>query len=235
MSEVSNPIQACSEIFFKPNGVFAALNVKHNWSWIPFFLIIAASILPAYVYFNFVDFAWYTDLLIDANYSDVSPNEQDAIRSSLSVGGMLTLTTVGGIVGVLLINAILAVYFNLVTKSDEQNTNGFTDWYGFTWWIAMPGLISALIALAVVSLASDHQLDPVSLTPTSAAFLFNVGMDSAWFGWASSIRIETFWTIYLAAVGIGQWTGIRGNKTYIIATIPFVVLWGIWALFAAFA
>ncbi|MDM7860006.1 YIP1 family protein [Alteromonas sp. ASW11-36] len=233
MSQVTNPIQACSEIFFKPNGVFAALNVKHNWSWIPFILVITATILPAYVYFNFVDFEWYREIFINANYGDISPNEQENYRNSMTIDTILMFTIVGTIVGSLFINAILAVYFNLVTKSDEQNTNGFTDWFGFTWWIAMPGIISAMIALIVVALATNHQLDPVSLSPTSAAFLFNVSMESEWFGWAQGVRIETFWTIYLAAVGISQWTGIRGNKTYIIAAIPYFLLWGIWGLITA--
>ena len=35
MSEVTNPIQACNDIFFKPNGVFKAVNEHNNWSWVP--------------------------------------------------------------------------------------------------------------------------------------------------------------------------------------------------------
>ena len=34
MSEVTNPIQACNDIFFKPNGVFKAVNEHNNWSWL---------------------------------------------------------------------------------------------------------------------------------------------------------------------------------------------------------
>lgn len=230
MSDVNNPIQACSDIFFKPNGVFAALNVKHNWSWFPFILVIVMAILPSYMYFNFVDFEWYKDLIINSSYADTSPNEQEMIRSGMSVSGMVIFATLGGFIGFLIVNAILATYLNLATKSDESNTNGFTDWYGFTWWVSMPTVFSGLVALLVIAFASDHQLDPVNLSPTSLAFLFNVAIDSGWFGLLQSMRLESLWSIYLISVGLTQWTSIRGNKAYIVASAPYAVLWSIWAV-----
>ena len=230
MSEVTNPIQACSDIFFKPNGVFAATNVNHNWSWFPFILVTVLAILPGYMYFNFVDFEWYKDLIISTSYADTSPNEQEMIRSGMSVSGMVIFAVLGGFIGFLLVNAILATYLNLVTKSDEENTNGFTDWYGFTWWVSMPTVFSGLVALLVIAFASDHQLDPVSLSPTSLAFLLGLSVDSDWFALLQSMRLESLWTMYLVAVGLTQWTSIRGNKAYLIAAAPYAVLWTIWGV-----
>ncbi|MBT0584793.1 YIP1 family protein [Alteromonas oceanisediminis] len=235
MSEVTNPIQACSEIFIKPNGVFAATNVKHNWSWFPFILVIALAILPAYLYFNFVDFEWYKDLIINSSYADTSPNEQAMIRNNMSAGSMQIFSVVGAFVGYIVINAIVATYLNLMTKSDEQSTHGFTDWYGFTWWISMPSVVAGLIALVVILLADSHQLSPVALSPTSLAYWFGLELGSPWFGLLQSMRIESLWSIYLIAVGLTQWTAIRGSKTYIIAAAPYLIIWGVWAAFTAFA
>ncbi len=230
MQAVANPLQACSEIFFKPNGVFATLNVKHNWSWIPFLLVIIMAILPTYLYFNFVDFDWYRDLIIATNYGDSSPNEQQMMRANMSINGMMLVGTVGGFIGYVLMNAIIATYLNLMTRNDETNTNGFTDWYGFTWWISMPVIFSAFIAIVVIALASDHQLSPVSLSPTSLAFLLGLEMDSDWFGLAQTVRLESFWTIYLMTVGISQWTSFSSKKALITACIPNALLWSIWTL-----
>ncbi|WP_100642001.1 Yip1 family protein [Alteromonas facilis] len=230
MSQVSNPLQACSEIFFKPNGVFAAINVKHNWSWLPFILVIAMAVIPSYLYFNFVDFEWYKDLIIQSTYADASPNEQNMVRSSMTPQGLTIFSTLGGLVGYLLINAVLATYLNLMTRNDESNTNGFTDWYGFTWWVSMPVIFSALVALFVIAFATDHQLSPVSLSPTSLAFLLGMNMDSDWFGLAQTVRLESFWTIYLMTVGISQWTSFNTQRALITASIPYALLWSIWTV-----
>ena len=94
MSEVTNPIQACSDIFFKPNGVFAATNVNHNWSWFPFILVTVLAILPGYMYFNFVDFDWYRELVISTGYADTSPNEQQMVREGMTKSSVLIISMV---------------------------------------------------------------------------------------------------------------------------------------------
>ncbi|WP_026374493.1 YIP1 family protein [Aestuariibacter salexigens] len=234
MHHVSNPFQACNDIFIKPNGVFAAIAEKHNWSWLPFFMVIVASSLPVYMYFNFVDFAWYTDLIISSTYGDLSPAEQDSIRQNMSRETVLTFALIGNFLGYIVINALVATYLNLVTKSDEENLNGFTDWYGFTWWVAMPVVIGALVSLAVILLSGDHQLQPASISPTSLAFWFGTDMGSDWFALSQSIRLEAFWSMYLMAVGVSQWTRFETQRAYIIAIAPYALIWTVWALFAAF-
>lgn len=234
MSEVSNPIQACSDIFFKPNGVFAATNVNHNWSWLPFIAVIVITVLPAYMYFNFVDFEWYTDLIVNSTYADVSPNEQDMIRQNMTRDSVLLFSFVGAFVGYIVLNSLLAIYLNLSTKSDEDSLHGFTDWFGFTWWVSMPSLVSAVLALLMLTLAESNQLDPASLSPTSLAYWAGLDVGSQWYALAQSIRLESFWSMYLIAVGISQWTNIRGNKTYIIGIAPYAFIWGVWTLINLF-
>ncbi|MDC8831602.1 YIP1 family protein [Alteromonas gilva] len=229
MSEVTNPLQACNTIFVKPNSVFKALNEKSNWSWIPFFIVIAMSLLPAYLFINFVDFEWYKNILIDSQYGDVSPAEQDMVRAQMAKSSVMTFMMIGGIFGPIIINAVLALYLHLTTKSDEENLNGYTDWYGFTWWVGMPIVISSLIAIVLIAMSSDHQILPTIISPLSVAYLFNVDMASDWFAFAQSLRIDSLWTIYLITVGISQWTRFSTQKSATIAVAPFAVIWVVWA------
>jgi hypothetical protein len=230
MDKVSNPLQACKDIFLKPNGVFTAIEDSHNWSWLPFLIVLATSILPAYLYFNFVDFQWYTQLMVDTSYANVSPGEQEAFRNSLSQEQMPTITSFMVFFGLIITNALVAMYLNVTTKVDEECVQGFTDWYGFTWWVSMPTVVNSIIALLVVTLASDTQLAPISLSPTSLAYVFNSDMSSDWFALLQSIRIDTVWTMYLITVGLSRWTNIAAQKTYVIAIAPYAVIWGVWAL-----
>jgi len=230
MHQVTNPFQACSEILLKPNAVFAALDKQQNWSWVPFFLVTIMAVLPSYFYFNFVDFDWYKELIVNSQYANVSPAEQDAFRQSMGKSQVLTFTLVGGSLGLVIVNAIMAAYLNMMTKSDEQNLNGFSDWYGFSWWISLPVVLSGLIAMLVILFANDPQLAPTSLAPTSLAFILGLDMKSSWFNLLQTIRLESFWSMYLITVGISQWTRVGANKAYLIATLPYGFIWGFWAI-----
>lgn len=231
MSNVTNPIQALSDIFYKPSEVFDALNVKHNWSWIPFILVTLIAIMPSYLYFGFVDFEWYEDLIISLSAADTSPNEQQAMREGMSPGAMQIVAVVSGVFVPVILSAIVATYLNLVTKNDEVNTNGFTDWYGFTWWTSLPTIFNGFIAILIIVLASDHQLMPNSLYPLSATYLLNVSLESDWVQWAQMINFPAFWGIYLTGVGITRWTSIKGAKAYLIAAAPYTVILVVWAAF----
>lgn len=231
MQQVSNPFSAMKEIVTRPNRVFATINDIHNWSWLPFIIIAVVSALPLYIYFNFVDFTWYNDLIVQSVTGDLSPAEQSAVRNAMPDQAQSVWTGVFGTVfGLIIGNALLALYLNIVTKSDEECVQGYTDWYGFTWWVSIPTIISSLLAVVIVLFASDPQLSPISLAPTSLAFIFSVEMSSPWSALMQAIRLETVWVIYLITVGLSQWTQLPAKKNYTIAIAPYAIIWGVWAL-----
>lgn len=232
MQQVSNPFQAIKDIFVKPNQVFATIEDTPNWSWIPFLCIAIVGAWPIYLYFNFVDFSWYTELLVQSISADLSPNEQNMVRNSMTDQAQSLWTGVfGSILAVIIANAILALYLNIATKADEECVQGFTDWYGFSWWVSVPAIVASGIAAIIVLLASDTQLSPNSLSPTSLAFIFNIDLASTWSSLAQSIRLESFWVMYLISVGLNQWTQLSTKKIYLIAIVPYILIWAIWGLF----
>lgn len=230
MEQVSNPFQACNDIFFKPRRVFATIKDKHNWSWLPFLILIAATALPTYLYFNFVDFSWYIENVMVASLGDVSPAEQDAVRNSVSHSMVLYGGLTMILIGVPIISAIFAIYLNLTSKLDEESVLGFTDWYGFVWWISLPSIIGSLISVALILMADSHEIAPLVMAPTTLAYLFSVDLQSEWMSLLQMIRLETIWTLYLTIVGIVQWTALSTKTAVKIALAPYLVIWGIWAL-----
>ncbi|UAA37856.1 YIP1 family protein [Paraneptunicella aestuarii] len=225
MHPISNPFQACKQIILKPNSVFATLREKQNWSWIPFFLIVAANMLPGLLYFQTIDFDWYMELLTSSQYGQVSPAEQETFKNSMSREQMRYLTMLGSTAGLAIANAIFAVYINLFTKSDEENTRNFSDWYGFGWWVSLPSVIAGFIATVIILLFGSEQMLPTIINPTSLAFLFNMPLDSPLLMFGQVVRLENFWTMYLIAVGLSQWTNLPSRKTYLIAVVPYFIIW----------
>lgn len=231
MEQVSNPFQACNDIFFKPRRVFATIKDKHNWSWLPFLILVSLTALPTYLYFNFVDFSWYVETVMVASMGDVSPAEQDAMRNTVSqsmalYGGMAMV-----FIGIPIMSAVFAIYLNLTSKIDEENVLGFTDWYGFVWWISMPGIIGSLISVGLIVMADSHELPPLVMAPTTLAYLLNIDMQNDWFSLLQVIRLESVWTIYLTIVGLVQWTALSSKTAVKIALAPYLAIWGIWAFF----
>jgi len=52
------------------------------------------------------------------------------------------------------------------------------------------------------------------------------------FTWASSLTLINFWTLFLMSIGYARWTGATIVKSTVIAVLPWVLIFGIWALMA---
>lgn len=230
MHNVTNPVQACNDIFFRPNGVFKAVNERSNWSWLPFLIVVAVAILPNYLYLSVIDINWYQDMVINAQYGDLSPAEMEAQKQNMTRTSMTAFTVIGTFVGLIVINAIVAAYLNIATRGDEDNANGYTDWYGFTWWVGMPIVISALIAIVLLALSDGGQVNPSIVMPLSLAYWMGTEMTSDWFAFLQSIRLDSFWGIYLTTVGVSQWTNFSTKKSAVIAVAPWAIIWTIWVV-----
>ena len=231
MHSVTNPLQACNDIFFKPGGVFTAVCEKNNWSWVAFIVVIVMALLPQYLFVNFVDIAWYQDLIISTE-GDLSPAEIDQRRAFMTRSAFMLQHVVFTGIGFIVIQAIMALYLHLCTRNDDSHVFGFTDWYGFMWWTAMPAVINSLVAVALLLFWADHQVSPAILAPFSLAFVLGIEMSSQWYGVASGLSLITLWSIYLMAVGIARWTSFSTKKSVIIAAAPTVFFTSLFALFA---
>ncbi|WP_371192868.1 YIP1 family protein [Glaciecola sp. SC05] len=223
---VSNPLQAASEIFYHPRAVFNALSVKDNWSWIPFILVLAVSAVPVYLHFNIVDFEWYRVALATMQSPEGSPAEIEALSNNITFGMTQLITLLSIALGVPIFMVLLAGYFTLWTRNDEKSIHGFTDWYGATWWMAMPSIINALLAcLYLMTQEAGTEISQSALAPLSVAFAFGTEMTDKWYGMLSSIRLDTFWTMMLAAICLNSWTNFSMTKAIVVAAIPNTLIW----------
>ncbi|MBO1256043.1 YIP1 family protein [Alteromonas sp. 5E99-2] len=234
MSSISNPIQGLTNVLIKPNAVFSTLAKANNWSWLPFILINLVTLFTIYSYFNHIDFNWYIETIISETMANTSPAEQDAVRSSMNPSTMIGIGAGGAIFGVVIVNAILAVYLNSMTKNDDSHVQGFSDWYGALWWTQMPTIVSSLIAIALLLMSSSNEISPTSLSPLSLGFILGTNMGSDWYNFMTSIRLDTVWSIYLLTSCIAQWTQFNTRKSLIIASAPFVIISSIWLAYLLF-
>ena len=231
MQSVSNPLQALTDVFYQPAAVFQSLAEKNNWSWLPFFIVVGFGCLPAYLYFGFIDITWYQDMALASQADELAPAQLDQMREGMSRGILETSALVTGLLFPVIFTAVFAIYLHLMTKNDESQVYGFTDWYGFLWWTALPSVLNSLVALILIVTATNHQLEITTLNPLSLANAFSVSMTADWFGFLSYFRVDVVWGILLTGIGINQWTSFSKAKSFTLATAPHIVILTIWLLF----
>lgn len=234
MGSQLNPFSACIGILSQPRATFLALKGQHNWSWVAFILVTLAAILPVYYYFQIVDFQWYKDSIIDSQFANISPGEQQSIRASLNVTQGIIGTIITPFLMLLMFVAITAGYLTITTKVDPENIHSYGDWFGFTWWVLLPSCLGALLSVGILYFANNAQINFDAISPSALSFLFAIPPTSVWFGLASSIKLETIWSMYLIAIGLSQWVVITWRRALLIAFIPCLIIWTLWALYLLF-
>lgn len=226
-NDVTNPIQAASEIFYRPKAVFNAIANVNNWSWVPFIIVCVIGFLPTYLYYGLVDLDWLVHQMALTDNPNASPAEIENFKSAMPKA-VLSYTAFAIPVVLVIVNAIIAGYYTLVTKNDEKNVQGFMDWFGASWWIAMPSVVNGLIACILLALQEPNtQISTAIATPLSVAFMLGTDMTSQWFGFFSGIRLDTFWSILIAGYCINSWTSFSFEKSLILSAIPALVIWSI--------
>ena len=152
----SNPLTACLDILTSPLDTFDAIKDKKGWSWAPFGLVTASTIALFLYYFSAVDFEWMINQIFEqmATQQEMSAEELQAAQGFMTKTSMTWTTTLGGAMGIIVANLVMAVYFNLITKVSSPNELTFSAWFGFSWWTSMPVVVSWLLAALVIMFSS---------------------------------------------------------------------------------
>lgn len=225
-NKVTNPLQACTDVFIRPSEVFKALSVNDNWSWVPFILLSVLSALPAYMYFGVVDFSWYVDLQLNLSMPNASPAELDNARPFFGTAETTrTFAVFIAPISLILTSAMLALYYTALSRNDEKSIHSYFDWFGAQLWILMPTVIGSLLSILIIAATEqDSQISQAILSPTSLGFIFGIAADSKWFALFTSLRLEVIWSVYLGAVCLFQWTNFSVKKSYIVAAVPSLTI-----------
>ena len=231
----TNSLQACLDILLSPQNTFDTLKDKKGWSWAPFLLVIVTTVALFLYYFTTVDFEWMIDQMLEqmASQKDMSSDELQATQDYMTKTSMTWSSTLGGAIGIIVINAIMAVYFYLTTKVSSPNELTYGAWYGFSWWVSMPIVVSYFLGALVIAFSSEGMVSLQDLSPTSLGFLAE--SSSVWHSFAGSLNLFSLWSIALGTIGLSSWLNIPSKKAFIIAVAPSLVIYAIWAIYIGFS
>lgn len=226
---------ALVDIIAAPSKALDEVRDRVSWLWVPLGIVMVLTIASMVAYYAWVDFDWLVDQAVaDALQAGADPSAAAGIRSFMESGTMITVTVVSIVVVTLLIYTIQSIYLHLVNKITGNPDLRFSQWFALSAWTAFPMVFQALSSFGVLAVAGNRQLPQEDLSPLSLqSLLINADSGSPWAAWGSSITVISFWTIGLLALGIMRWTGASTLKAVIIAALPSVLIYGVWALVIA--
>lgn len=226
---------ALVDIIAAPSKALDEVRDRVSWLWVPLGIVMVLTIASMVAYYAWVDFDWLVDQAVaDALQAGADPSAAAGIRSFMESGTMITVTVVSIVVVTLLIYTIQSIYLHLVNKITGNPDLRFSQWFALSAWTAFPMVFQALSSFGVLAVAGNRQLPQEDLSPLSLqSLLINADSGSPWAAWGSSITVISFWTIGLLALGIMRWTGASTLKAVIIAALPSVLIYGVWALVVA--
>jgi len=223
-------LNAMTDIIASPGKALDAVKQHTSWLWWPLLISIALAMAVFAYYYSWVDFSWLVEETIRGLPDENRAEAAEAIRKFMQPGQTMWISLASILVFTFIIYTIQAAYFHLVNKMTAGAEIGFGQWFSFSVWVSFVSIFGSLAALAMILMADSNQLASTSLQPLSLnALLIHASPGDTWHTWANSLSLLSFWTIFLAAIGFGRWTGASTVKSWVIAALPWVLVFGIWA------
>lgn len=220
------------DIIAAPGTLFEGLKDARAISWVALILLIGISSACIITFFNGMSTEWLVEQQM-LQLTDESEADRQAIREYLTENAD-TVGTLGAVfngIFLLIMVAVLAGYFKLVGHRQSDIT--FGDWFSFAVWTQFPIVVQMLGFAALMVTASTGDLPMTMLNYASANQLaFGLSIDHVYFQLLETLSAFYLWSIVLGATGLQRWVGFSTGKAYALSAMPYVLFFGLWAVFA---
>lgn len=223
------------DLFLAPASLFEALPTRRFWGWGAFVLTAAATAVAMFVFIGPMSPEWIVEQQVLQMGERMSDNELAQVRPQLLA--MAPHTALVSAISVVFVSGLLvvllgSVYMLLERVATRGPRHGWGQWLRLTVWTQLPQVLYALglVALALIAQAPDQPLAQLGYASLNGLVL-DLPPGHRWFNWASNLGVFQLWSIVLAAVGFRVWTQVAWGRAAALAALPWVLVFGIWALF----
>ena len=221
---------AMVDIVASPGKALDEVRQHTAWLWWP--LLISLGLICALFayYYSWVDFDWLVEETIRQIPAEDRAASEEAVRGFMTPRNNMITTVIAIVVMTFVIYLIEAIYFHLANKVTTGADIGFGQWFSFAAWTAFVGVFASIAALITMLVADSNQITAESLQVLSMNnLLIHAEPGEPWFRWGSSLTLINLWMLVLMSIGYARWTGASTVKSAIIACLPWVLIFGIWA------
>jgi Protein of unknown function (DUF1282). len=226
MEASNNPFSALRDIVLRPSACFAALSQRPAWGWVAYLLMCLSAIAFWNAYFDHTD----VSVLQQALAQQLSMPQAEA-EKWLQRETLLASEVLGDWFGRAAVIFALALWFRLSTKQEAPNF-GYRHWLSASCFIFLPAVIGDLASYTNMALAPNFIL-PAHADLNSLNGLLKLPLTSPWTAWAASLPLLLPWYWVLSITAIGTWTPLNQGKAIVVATLPWLAVFGGWAIIIA--
>lgn len=217
------------DILVAPNQVFGRLKEKPIW-FLPWLLVFLMTASVQLGFFSLVDSEYLLDQLVEQSLQP-GITERD-LRATLQVQVdnktlLIFSSVIGVLIGLLLVMAIKAAYFLLISKLTDKIIS-YKSWYSLVAWCSVPSIFTALAAWLVI-FSSGRMIDIEALNPLNLNYL-TVNTEGVFSSWLRAIDLIAIWGLVLVIMGYQSFTSCSTTKASIIVLTPYILIFGIWAI-----
>lgn len=222
---------AMVDIVASPGKALEEIRHHKAWLWWPLLVSILLAAGLFIFYYNWVDFPWLVEETIRQLPAENRAEAAEGVRQFMQPGRQMWMTIIAVVIMTLVIYTIQATYLHLANKITTSADISFGGWFSFTAWANFVNVFGTLAAVATILLADSNQLTTQALAALSInSLLLHASPGDAWFTWASSLTLIHFWVLFLMSIGFARWTDTAMAKSSIIVVLPWLLIFGIWAL-----
>jgi hypothetical protein len=231
---VMTDLDLATNIAASPSLAYAELRQRPR-IWFPLLLLTLGSALMFWLYYRSVDVEWLKDTMFGNNADfQAMPEEARAIALKAMTRNTLMISSIAGsMLGLPLVMLIPALYFLIVSKINRLGIQ-FSHWYSFSFWSSLPLALGYLAGIVMVLMSDNNaQMTPDALEPLSLNQLyFHRAAGQPGQALFASISAFSIWSTVLTIIGLKVWTQRTWNFCCVVALLPSVLIYGIWALVA---
>lgn len=224
MTPSGNPLIMLVDIFRSPSDCFAALYQRSLWGWQTYLVLMITPFLFWGAYFDNVNFEWLRQGL-QAQLTSANPAQLELLQPDTLMASEIISDLVGRTLTIL----TLALWFRLATKPVAPQM-GYWKWFAASSVVLFPAVIGDLASY--VSLLLKHgQVMNYAADLNSLNGLIKLPLTSDWAQFAGAFPLLLPWYIVLGYTAVGTWTQLERGQVLVIATLPWLAFYLIWALF----
>lgn len=187
--------------------------------------ICATTAAVSALYYCTVDLDWLRGRMLE----EMAPERRAAAGAFITRSFLTTTGSLSGALRTLIWMTVVAAYFTVVDRARGGDRRLGT-WFGFTTLTYVPLVLLLPLGAAVITLAPLRTLPLTALDSTSLASLLNLVAGSKWSGLLAAISLVQLWPVFIQSVGVSIWMRVPLRTAALIAAIPTICCYAVWAL-----
>ncbi len=228
-----NNLQIAQSLVFEPRKAFAELAERPRY-WLPLLALLIATLVTTFWYLSVVDLGWMADeQLRNSVLARNLTEDQIAQQVQLAQGqrGLRIGVSVVAIAIIIPIILMVAALYNFLVGKMVGFERSFRHWFSYTCWCAVPGALAVIPAAILLATTETTQIRQEALKTLSLnALFFHRTAGEPGYSVLSNFDLFGLATLILSLIGVKVWSGRSWLFTGLFVGIPWVVIYGGWAL-----